>query len=54
MQTPPVQGIWKTLIVDYTNGTQIKVPYFDFEAAVAFLESQDGMSNYEVVTFTGE
>ncbi len=43
-----------TLKIEYVNGDILKVPYFDHAAAIAFLQLEEGISNYEVVSYTGE
>ena len=47
-------GSPETLKIEYVNGDTLKVPYFDHDAANAFLELEEGISDYEVVTYTGE
>lgn len=53
---PPVKahGAPETLKIEYVNGDTLKVPYFDHDAAIAFLQLEEGSSNYSVVPYTGK
>lgn len=58
MQTPqlppPTQGIPQTLKIEYVDGSALKVPCFDYAPTAAFLALEEGISNYEIVSYTGE
>ena len=51
---PKAVGSPDTLKIEYVNGDILKVPYFDHDAAIAFLQLEEGITNYEVVPYTGE
>lgn len=46
-------GAPETLKIEYVNGDTLRLPYFDHDAAIAFLSLEEGISNYEVVPYTG-
>lgn len=54
LPAPKLVGAPDTLKIEYVNGDILKVPYFDYASALAFLPLEEGISNYEVVPYTGE
>lgn len=47
-------GAPETLFIEYVSGVTLRLSYFDHAAAIAFLQLEEGISNYSVVPYTGE